>query len=228
MHLTAERDGGDCGRFRDDLLLLACGDVDLSACSPDMLEHLAACSSCRVALQETRETVAMLADALKPEPLSVDLQSILLRPVTFPARAVVRQARPAPLHAVGFAAAAGLILAMMLPINGTWTRAAPMWLSADDERELVAAYAMLQWNTPVDFAIERVSEIIDDVYGSIERDSNVASVMPWGPDDEWDAPAGQKSPSSRGWPLSGNAHLSFCKLEPQGEMSGGQLLRNGT
>ncbi len=224
--MTSERDGGDCGRFRDDLLLLACGDVEPSACSHEWLEHLAACPECRVALLETRETVAILATALKPEPLCADLQSAILSPIVR-TTGVARPARLTPLHGIGFAAAAGLILALMLPVNDGWTRAAPLRLSADDERELVAAYAVLQWDTPVDFAIERVSEIIDEVYGSIEHDSNAASILPWGPDDEWDAPVGQESPSSRGWPLPGSVHVSFFKLERNGDGSGGQLLRNG-
>ena len=227
MHMTAERDGGGCGAFRDDLLLLACGDVELSNCSPDLLEHLAACSSCRAALQETRETVAILADALKAEPLSADLQSAILGPIVRSAL-VAGPARFAPLHAVGFAAAAGLILALMLPFNNSGTRDAAMRFSADDERELVAAYATLQWNTPVDFAIERVSEAIDDVYGSLERDSDAASVLPWGPDDEWDAPTGQESPSSRGRPRSPDAYVGICRLETIGDRWGRQVFRNGT
>ena len=169
----------------------------------------------------------MLADALKPALLSADLRSAVLRPIVGPTRAV-RPPRLTPLHAIGFAVAAGLILAMLLPLNETWTRDLSIELTADDERELIAAYAVLQWNTPLDFAIERVSETIDDVYGSIERDSNAASVLPWGPDDEWDAPTGQESPSSRVWPLSLKACFGFCRLGTLGERSGRLVYLNGT
>lgn len=214
----------ECGRHRDELLLLACGDIGSSDCSHRLREHLSVCGACRDSLDQTRETVAMLADALAPQPLDVDLGRTVRPRIAHHSAAAARQKRPAPLHTVGFAVAAGLMLAFLMPFGGE----PPIQLTYEEERELVFAYAMLQWSGPFEYAIERVNETIDEVNRAIERSSPDAGILPWQPEDDWDAPTVDDGRSSRPSPLLPNGILNVCRLESAGRGVGTQTTRIGT
>jgi hypothetical protein len=214
----------ECGRHRDELLLLACGDIGSSDCSQRLREHLSVCRACRESLDQTRETVAMLADALAPGILDVNLGHAVRPRIVRHSAAPSRQKRPAPLHAVGFGIAAGLILAFLMPVGGE----PPIRLTYEEERELVSAYAMLQWSGPVEYAIERVNETIDEVDRAIERSSPDAGILPWQPDDDWDAPTIDDGRSLQSLPLRPNGLLDVCRLESAGRGVGTQTTRTGT
>ncbi len=202
----------ECGRHRDELLLLACGDIGSSDCSHRLREHLSVCTACRESLEETRETVAMLADALAPQPLDVSLARAFGPRIAHHSAAATRQKRPPQLQAVGFGIAAGLILAFLMPFG----EEPPIRLTYEEERELVSAYAMLQWSGPVEYAIERVSGTIDEIRRAIERSSPDAGILPWQPDDDWDAATVADGRSSQSLPLLRNGILNVCRLRGGG------------
>lgn len=214
----------ECGRHRDELLLLACGDIVSSDCSQRLREHLSVCGACRDSLDQTRETVAMLADALAPGPLDASLGHAIRPRIVHHSAVAARQTRPAPLHAVGFGIAAGLILAFLMPFGGE----PPIRLTYDEERELVSAYVMLQWSGPIEYAIERVNETIDEVNRAIERSSPDAGILPWQPEDDWDAPTVDDDRSSQSLPLLRNGILNVCRLTSAGRGVGTQTTRIGT
>ncbi len=214
----------ECGRHRDELLLLACGDIGRSDYSHRFREHLSACGACRESLDQSREMVARLADALAPGILDANLGHAIRPRIVHHSAAIVRQKRLAPLHAVGFGIAAGLILAFLMPVGG----GPPIRLTYVEERELVSAYAMLQWSGPFEYAIERVNETIDEVNRAIERSSPGAGILPWRPEDDWDAPTVDDGRSLRSLRPLTDGILNLCRLESAGRRVGTQTTRNGT
>lgn len=184
--MTAERGDDPCASFAAERLRLECGDAAVPPAG--LRAHLETCARCRGAVESARELVAGLRGALAPEPLPAALSERILARV---AANRARRGRPGrwPLR-LGLAAAAAAAAGLLLLPPGRQRTAAPTpaGLSQGDARAIVQALELLGWSSTLDYGAECLMAQIQEVVAE--------SVLPWGPDDDWDAP--QRQEESRG------------------------------
>ncbi len=184
--MTSEVPATECGQYRDELIRLAWGDLEASGVSATLDGHLACCAGCRQRLAEWRELAGSMSAALRPEPLpnsltrrlQQELNSRTLPPVRLSLR---------PLSVVGAAAAAGLLVALLIPSQPV-SRPEPVVQSDEDAAAIAVAIGLLQWGDPLEYSIDRVSTTLDSIEQTMKREVGGDSLLPWAPEDDWDAP----------------------------------------
>lgn len=171
-----------------ELLRLACGDAGgPSAALRARLEDSAAL---REQLEEAADLVGTLRSALSPAPLPPDVEArIHVALDQFP---TAHRAWTWPLRLAGSAAAACLLAALLLPWH---TGSAPggslpaeIDLTEADAAVIVAAHWDLCSETLTDYSVGALEQCLETTLRRLERDPDTASVLPWGPDDDWDMP----------------------------------------
>ena len=189
--MAAEHPTAGCATYTGDILRIACGDI--ATPSADLAAHLTECTWCRVALAETAAVLAALRPALVPQPLPERARTRINERLAAVSRH--RQRRWAFPAALAYAAvAASLIGAAALQLgrnsvtDATSGPAAAVRLSADDAATIAAAYALLRWDDPAQYAIEILVDQTTDVVDSIEHRADSASLLPWNHADDWDVP----------------------------------------
>jgi len=148
--------------------------------------HLAGCAGCRHRLAEWRELAGTMSAALQPEPLpnslaqrvQQELNSRTLPPVRLSLR---------PLSVVGAAAAAGLLVALLIP-SPPVSRPAPFVQSDEDAAAIAAAIGLLEWGDPLEYSIDRVSTTLGSIERTMKREAGGDSLLPWAREDDWDTP----------------------------------------
>lgn len=142
-------------------------------------------------LEQTRSLLRELSDVLQPEPLPETVEQYICD------RIAERSVRPArillrPACRIGLAAAAAVLaLVVLSPSNGPRSPvSAPtaVTLSARDAADIVSAYGVLSWGGSLDQSLERVSSELDAIEQQIERAPEASASLPWGSEDDWDAP----------------------------------------
>ncbi len=191
--------GNDCDDVRDELLRLTCGETgDPSAA---LSFHLENCTTCREVLDGSREMVDALRMALQPEPLPERLEADIR--TRLDGQTVERHAAwPLRLCAIGTAAAACLLIGLVIHNNAT-RQAEPspasvpqFELSGDDAAAIVAACSLLGWDSPVEYSTGVLSERVEDMTRTVTRDPAGRTILPWGPEEDWDLPAGDRGSSA--------------------------------
>ena len=164
------------------------------------------------------DLLASLRSVLRPEPLPVALRQRILADLDH--RCVpARRSGLRPIRIVWLAAAACLTVALVLPPQrgaGPGKLAGPLKLSGTDAAEIVGAYQVLSWDSPLDYTIEAVHTSLESLSRSVERDPGGESLLPWGRDDDWDVPPTTDDDSSRSWAPRG----AFCSAMRDWEHDG--------
>jgi hypothetical protein len=179
----------DCSHHRDELLLLACGDIAPGDFSPAARDHLSTCAACRESLDESRELIAAVTKALRPEPLPLALQRRIHERLD--AAALTRApGRLRRLHIVSTAAAACLLTAMFTPqVQRPRADMERIVVTDHDAAEIVAAYGLLCWDAPLDYSIDQVDAVLADLEQLLQRKPGSSALLPWDAEDDWDVPA---------------------------------------
>ena len=193
-----------CVEHRDELLRLTCGDI--TEPSAALQAHLEACPACHDSAAASRELVRSLQAALKPEPLPDELVA-RIRAQLDSKSAPARTSWTVPLRMAGMVAVAAVLAALIVPWGvrsssppTTGGGATGVSLSEDDASTIVAAVALLRWDSP-EYSVEALEEKIADIAQTVERDTGAKTLLPWGRDDDWDVPVddagrtGLRSPS---------------------------------
>ncbi len=200
-----------CDKHSDAVMLVAFGDVAPDDLPPEVGEHLAVCAACRVELAEQRRMADALSDATELEPISPGLAA---RIVTEATRYSVRRERvrhaqgTAWMQGAGFAAAAMLLLGCLLPWNGNMRVATAGGLSEAEQLDLLAAYASLQWDGPLEYSIERIDDVLADVSQRLDALADELEQSPLTPDDA--APDGDDAPSLDQLPAQSSIGAAYC------------------
>lgn len=161
------------------LVRAACGEELPSGWVIDQAERAAE-------VAEWRELAEELRQALEPPPISPALRERLNRAI---ARTRPAGSRRLLVASVGLAAAAGLLLAVALPMQRGRPGAGQVpALSSAEARVLVAVFSHLAWTGQVDYGIERLTEQLEQFERELE--GRRSDRFPWGPEDEWDLPSG--------------------------------------
>jgi hypothetical protein len=184
----------ECGQYKAELIQLACGDLEPGGVAEQLEAHLASCEACRQALGEWRALVGSLSSALVPEAfpngLARKVRDELDGRTQPPIRLWLR-----PLRLVGVAAAAALLVATLIPSEPD-SRPVAVVQSDADAAAIAVAIGLLEWGDPLAYSIDQVSASLDSIERSMKRETGTDSVLPWGPEDDWDTPAAAQAPSS--------------------------------
>jgi hypothetical protein len=135
--------------------------------------------------------VSALRKALQPEPLPATLAD-RIRADWHSRSAAGRRLRLGPWQMVGAAAAAAVLLAVLLQgdLAGRTSQPAAVALSPDEAAAIVTAFGTLVWESPTDYSLDVVNASLVDIAGALRRETDSATLLPWGSDDDWDvAPA---------------------------------------
>jgi hypothetical protein len=137
------------------------------------------------------DLLASLRVALRPEPLPATLSERIRADLDRRCVAARRSGLRA-VHVVWAAVAACLAVAVLLPPR-TAPRApdsfAPVSLTSDEAAEVVAAYAMLSWDSPADYTLDALDTSLDRLERALRREAGSMTLLPWSNDDDWDVPA---------------------------------------
>jgi hypothetical protein len=93
---------------------------------------------------------------------------------------------------IWLAAAACLLVAVLLPprrapqASDTFT---PVSLTPGEAAEIVAAYAVLSWDSPIDYTLDTVDASLDGIDRALRREAGSTTLLPWSDDNDWDVPA---------------------------------------
>jgi len=159
-------------------------------------------------LESPDNVLASLRAALRPEPLPPALSGRIRADLDRRCGPARRSGLPV-VHMLWLAAAACLVAAVLLPPR-TAPRAAELAalpsLTSGEAAEIVAAYAVLAWDSPVDYTLEAVDASLDSVERALRREPGSTTLLPWGPDDDWDVPLTTDDGSSQ----SGARHGCFA------------------
>lgn len=181
--MNTERQDRSCSRRRADLVRLAC---DRRAEPPaDLRAHLSTCSECREKLEIERELATALREALRPEPLSRRFRQRINAELCSPRRSRVATLRWTVRLSLAAAAAAALAL-ILRPLGE-----APAGPAQTDPLVIAEARWRQRWNSPED-SVRYLERRMDNVAQSLERDPGGESCLPWGPEDDWDMPVGER------------------------------------
>jgi len=164
------------------LVRAACDDLHFD--SPD--SACLADPDTRRELTELRALVQELRRALRPQPVSPHL---LARLSSMADQARVAKTRKLVAVSLMLAAAAALVLAVFLPMQGGPKERSEPGLSAAEASALVRAFAELDWAGHIDYGLEQVTRQIEKVEQDLGGQRQVRQLFPWGPEDEWDLPA---------------------------------------
>lgn len=191
-----------CAVYQDELLRLTCGHT--AALSPELEAHLASCPTCREELDTNLHMHAELAEALAPEPLPTNFTQRIRREID-----QINHSRT-PRHLslwrwVNAAAAACLLATLVWPVNWqnklTANNPAPqeqqIALTDEDAAVIVAAFTTLNWESTVEETVDHLATRVDDVSRRLQREASEDSILPWGPDDDWDLPSTDANTSRR-------------------------------
>jgi predicted anti-sigma-YlaC factor YlaD len=196
--MNTDRQHATCETYRDDLLRVACGDLPRPPA--ELAAHLSFCGACRDELETARELLADLRTALEPEALS---PAVVGRIAARMEIAVARSRRRFPgWLRVGCTAVAAALLAAVLwphkltPSRATESSAVVVELTPQEASELMAAYAVLGWESLTDVAIQELGSRVQSMAQRVERQSTAAEALPWRAEDDWDIPAGPTGASA--------------------------------
>ncbi|MBU0618478.1 MAG: hypothetical protein KKI02_12240 [Planctomycetes bacterium] len=142
--------------------------------------------------------LAPLREALRPEPLPPALADWIR--TDWQSRSMpVRRLRLRPFHLLGTAAAAALIIAVLLQagLSGRTSQSVAVALSPDEAAAIVAAFGTIVWESPTDYSLDVVNASLDDIEGALRGETDSATLLPWGSDDDWDIPAATDEGASR-------------------------------
>ena len=185
--MAPEQHGNGCETVQGDLVRLVCGDV--AEPSAALAAHLKACPSCRAALAESRELVNALQDALAPGPLSDRLVADIQ------ARLAARGAARSPVRVIALlvpcAVAACLALALLIP----WRLAPSPETTGPESVAVATASADEPWDSPSQSSVDAFVKDLEQAAGALEKQRAANSVLPWGPEDDWDVPTDHKGAS---------------------------------
>jgi len=143
--------------------------------------------------------LASLRQALRPEPLPPALAD-RIRTDWQSRSAPGHRLRLGPLHLLGTAAAAALMIAVLLqagPGERTSESAGAVVLSLDEAAAIVAAFGTIAWESPADYSLNVVNASLDDIEGALRGETDSATLLPWGSDDDWDIPGATDEGASR-------------------------------
>jgi hypothetical protein len=194
--MTSEPPAAECGQYRDELIRLAWGDLKASGVSATLDAHLASCVDCRQRLAQWRELAGWMSAALRPEPLPNNLTRRVQQELNRRTLPPVARSRW-PLSVVGAAAAAGLLVALVIP-SPPLSRPGPFVQSDEDAAAIAGAIGLLQWGGPLEYSIDRASTTLDSIERTMKREAGGDSLLPWAPEDDWDAPPARTPAPPRG------------------------------
>lgn len=142
--------------------------------------------------------LASLHQALRPEPLPPMLAD-RIRTDWQSRSALVRRLRVRPFHLIGTAAAASLMIAVLLQagLSGRTSQSVAVALSPDEAAFIVAAFGTIAWESPTDYSLDVVNASLDDIEGALRGETDSATLLPWGSDDDWDIPGTTDEGASR-------------------------------
>lgn len=195
-----------------ELMRLACGDVIEP--DPTLRTRLEESAELRERLQETTELVDTLRSALAPEPLPADVEARIK--VALDDWPVTRRIWNWPLRIAGSAAAACLLAALLLPWQGSpasdggLAAANSFDLTEADAKAIVAAHWALCSEDLADYSVAVLEQCLETTARRLERDATAESVLPWGPEDDWDMPPAAS-------PRSDAGDASWCGIPMQCE-----------
>jgi hypothetical protein len=92
------------------------------------------------------------------------------------------------LSLVGLAAAACVLVAVMVPSSGPQSPDSAVALSSGEAAEIVAAYGVLTWDSPVDYTLDMLQGSLHEIQQTLRRDSGSSSLLPSDRGDDWDVP----------------------------------------
>ena len=146
--------------------------------------------------------VSSLREALRPEPLPPALADCI-RADWRSRSGLAYRLKLTPMHLFATAAAAVLMVAVFLQSGsgGRAPQSAVVALSADEAAAIVAAFGTIVWDSPAEYSLDLVSASLDDIEGALRRETGSETVLPWGSDDDWDAPTAIDEGASRGGAL---------------------------
>ena len=135
--------------------------------------------------------MAILADVLRPAPLSPQLRGRVLADL----QRRTRRNPPGGWRAGGLAAAAAIGLIAVLP-RGMPGGARPdgdgsVVLTPEDTRELLATYAAINLDGAADPTIQDLQRSVESLEKTVESTTG-GELLPWGADDDWDRPSDGK------------------------------------
>jgi len=136
------------------------------------------------------ELLASLREALRPEPLTTVLAD-RIRADWRSRSAPARRLRLGPIRAIGLAAAACLMVALLLPPRPaarTRQAAAPVALSSDEAAAIVSVFGVQAWDGPLDYSLDVIGASLDEIERALRRESESRTLLPWSSADNWDVP----------------------------------------
>ncbi len=177
--------------MRRELCRLAGGEID--RLTPAAAAHLADCPACRKEAERPLRLVAMLTSALS----ATDWPAALDQRIRAQWRSGGSRKRAAwrlvSWLSCTAAAAAVLAGAWLWPMGG-FDRAvvsggALVELTPAEAEAITAAYALMTWDSPADYAVTVLSDRVADTARAASREQNTRTWLPWSSDDDWDMPA---------------------------------------
>jgi hypothetical protein len=201
--MVPERQNNGCETVQGDLVRLVCGDV--AEPSAALAAHLQACATCRATLAASRDLVDALQDALAPGPLSDRLVADIQ------ARLATRAAARSPARVIALlvpcAAAACLALALLIP----WRLAPSSETTGPGSLAVAAANGDEPWDSPSQSSVDAFVKDLEKAAGALEKQRAANSVLPWGPEDDWDVPTDHKGASRiRGLEIHDETGFRIC------------------
>ncbi|MFQ5807525.1 MAG: hypothetical protein ACE5I3_13850 [Phycisphaerae bacterium] len=147
------------------------------------------------------ELLAALRVALRPGPLPSALSHGILS--TLKRRGAPARCFGLPAARVIWLAAAACVMVAVLfpphPVPQASDVAAPYFVTSDEAAEIVAAYAILSWDSPIDYTFDAVDASLGNIDRTLRREPGSISLLPWSRDDEWDVPLATDGSTSRSW-----------------------------
>ena len=174
-----------------ELLCLACGDAGEP--SATLRARLDESAKLREQLEETTELLTTLRSALSPDPFPAHVEARIH--AALDELPVARRTWRWPLHVIGSAAAACLLAALLLPWRGGpvsdngLPSGSRFDLTEADAAAIVAAHWDMGSDTLADYSVGVLEQHLETTARRLERDPTAESVLPWGPEDDWDMPA---------------------------------------
>jgi hypothetical protein len=168
---------------------IACGDQPTDG----QAAHLAQCAACRQDVAGMGELVAQLHDALRPQPVALDV----LRTRIHARLAYSRRRRWLRVAFPGALAAAVLLGVLFVPNRAKAPVTEP--ITPTEAAFLVEVSALLEWDGPAEYALPAIGERVESL-AQVENDAGLK--LPWSQDENWDVPAQAKGGSSRALPLT--------------------------
>ena len=148
--------------------------------------------------QDDDALMAALRAELRPEPLPESLVARIREDWDQRGQLTISR-RYLPLHVLGIAAAACLVITLILPSP---TGKLPLEskpsiaLSSDEAAAIVSAMSVIAWDDYDEYSLELVGTSISAIKSSLQGETN-SDTLPWSSDEDWDLPSSNDGGASR-------------------------------